>query len=134
MAAAPSQLPPVAFHQHPAAISVDPTMTHPHRMLVWRTIPAAGNPNVSIPVPSVITADPYITRSRCGYALFNDLSWRVYSNHNLFAVGTNKPKRCYKQGIRNYFTHHVLLATMDGQRADLVSGRRLLGPLKSLQH
>jgi hypothetical protein len=74
-------------------------------MFMWRTVPASGSPDIGMPVPAVIAADPYIARSRRNPALFNDLSWRVYSNHNLFAIGTSKPKRCYKQGIRNYSAH-----------------------------
>src|ERR1700722_19254252 len=80
-------------------------MTHPHRVRVWRTFPTAGSPDISMPVPSVITADPYIATPRRNSAPFDDLSRRVYSNHNLFAIGTSKPERCYQQGIRNYSAH-----------------------------
>jgi len=105
MTTAPTHLPPVSFHQHPTAMPVHPAMTHPHGMRVWRTLPAARSPDISIPVPAMITADPNIARPGRHNAPFNDVSRRVYSDHNLLAIGACKPKGRYKQGIRNYSTH-----------------------------
>jgi hypothetical protein len=105
MATAPSCLPPVSFHQYPTTLPVYPAMTHPYGVRVWWTLPAAGSPDISIPVPAMITADPNIARTgRCN-APFNYLSRRVYFDYHLLPIGAGKPKGCYQQGIRNYSVH-----------------------------
>src|SRR5271163_67680 len=52
-------LPPVSFHQHPAAMAMDPAMRDPTGAGMRRMVPAAGSPHVVGPVPAVVAADPY---------------------------------------------------------------------------
>ena len=76
-------LAPVAFDQDVTAIAMDPVMGNPTRVRMRRTIPAAGNPDVTGAIPAVIAIDPDKFRAWARAARFNDGSGRSYTDHNL---------------------------------------------------
>jgi hypothetical protein len=73
----------VAFYQDPTIVAVDPVMGYPVCAGMWRTIPAAGDPDVAGAIPAVITIDPNKAAfGRWGTAL-NDRGRWADANHNL---------------------------------------------------
>jgi hypothetical protein len=67
-----------------------PPVRYPARAGMWRTLPAAGNPDVAFTIPAMITVDPHETTLRRPAALFNDRGRGANADHNL-------RKRCRRE-------------------------------------
>jgi hypothetical protein len=57
-------LTPVAFHQNPAALLVDPAMGYPAAMLLRRLFPVSRCPRIGIALPAVIPGHPDVITAR----------------------------------------------------------------------
>ena len=100
-------LPPVAFNQDPAIVVVNPLVRDPDAAGMGRTVPAAGNPDVAVAVPVVITGDPHVAAIRWRRAALNDGSRRANTNHNLRKRSCRRQTKC-KQHCQCDFLHGEL--------------------------
>jgi hypothetical protein len=73
----------VAFNQDPAIVVVNPLVRNPDGVGLGRTVPAAGNPDIAVAIPVVITGDPHVAAIGWRRAALNDGSRRANANHNL---------------------------------------------------
>ncbi len=57
-----------------------PTMRNPVRMRMRRTFPAARNPDIPMPIPTVIAINPDKLRTRRNRTMFDNRGRRSYLN------------------------------------------------------
>jgi hypothetical protein len=73
----------VSFDEDPAIVAVDPVMGYPVCAGMWRTVPAARDPDVAGAIPAVISVDPNKAALwRWGTALNDRCRW-ADANHKL---------------------------------------------------
>jgi len=75
----PSELAPVTFNQNPFAVPMLPAMSHPHRVVMGGTFPAAGGPDIVVAFPAVIAGDPNKSALRRIATTFSDRGWRTFT-------------------------------------------------------
>ena len=71
------------FDQHPFSVAVNPFVRHPVPTWLWRTIPAAGSPNIVVALPAVVAINPHESLLRRPTAFFNDWGRGANADHNL---------------------------------------------------
>jgi hypothetical protein len=59
-----AKLPPTAFAEIIAAVTVFPTWSYPYRMRAGRKFPSSRNPYVGAAIPAVIASNPHIPGTR----------------------------------------------------------------------
>jgi len=105
MTTAPSYLPPAAFHEHITSTTVNPAVTHPNGVRMWRTLPAARSPDIGISVPLVVATDPDITTTGSGHPPFNNVSGRADLHEDFFRMKRSNTYREREQRRGQKFTH-----------------------------
>ena len=77
------RLPPVSFLQLPMVSPVDPFVRNPALVLLRRTVPAAGGPDVVVAFIAVVPRDPHVSPLRGRTTALVNRRRRSDANHNL---------------------------------------------------
>src|SRR5262249_14193813 len=78
-----SLLAPMTFNQDPSTVALSPVTRYPLRVRVWSYNVAAGNPDISVPIPTMISASPDVSSMRWWSRTFNNNRGRGHTNNNL---------------------------------------------------
>jgi hypothetical protein len=62
---------PAAFHEYVSVTTMLPSRCDPDSMFAGRLLPLAGNPDIPVAVPPVISTDPYVVTVWSGRTLLN---------------------------------------------------------------
>jgi hypothetical protein len=72
----------MSFDENPAAMAAHPAMRDPAGAAAGRCFPPAWYPDVGIPIPPVITANPDKVSTRPGNGPLHYGDWRGDANHH----------------------------------------------------
>jgi len=90
--------PPVSFNPEPAAPAMHPVPAHPYRVRVRRHGPVSMHPYIAVPVPALVSINPYVPRPRSGWPAFHQTRRRTHAHINLPVSHRGAQHGCRKGG------------------------------------
>ncbi len=104
-----SCLPPAAFYENIASVTVNITRGYPDRAGMRAGFPATRCPHVGIAVPAVISANPYMVPAWPLGAMLHYRSWRAGPYDYLFSIGGANQDAQPQQRAYDDSTHRCFL-------------------------
>lgn len=104
-------LAPVSFVKYPTASALDPAWRYPNNIRAWWTHPTPSHPHITVTIPTLVPANPDITRCGCdsNHPNSNRRRWR---NPNQSLCNSDRPCQQHhsqKNGWGEILFHNFLL-------------------------
>jgi len=99
------------FYQDIPSVTMHPVMGDPMLVGMWRTVPAAGDPDVPGSIPTVVSVDPDVALMGHGPARLDDGGGRSYADHDLRKRGGRQQRSSEQQSWKIFLHVRYFLLT-----------------------